>query len=354
MKRPWASQVDEAQRLLWDRLSALRDYLDDSTVTEIMLNPTAEGEIRVFIERAGRMTMVDARVDQMAVDASIRAIMMLNDKDVGSLMDARLAGVRVAAALPPVSIHGPMLVIRKHASRRFRLDEYVQSGAFLPGGGAAGQQTEHGMAAQDDFEHRAAQGGLGLLEFLRWAVQAQRNIIVCGGTGSGKTTLLSSCMLEVSPDDRVITCEDTNEIVLDQPNVVQLEANAAHGIGIRDLIRTCLRSRPDRIIVGEIRGPEAYDFLDAMNTGHGGSLCTLHADSASLALQRLESLMRMSPNAANLPLRDMRAQIASAIHYVVFQARVGGVRGPREVIGLDGIDERGEYRIRRIYAASSS
>lgn len=334
--------INEAERFLRDRLAPLRACLENPEINEIMVN----GEDRVFVESRGRMERLDVRLDETTIDSAIRAIMMINVKEVGYIMDARLEGLRVAAALPPVAIHGPMIAIRKHAARRFRLEEYVESGAFNR------RAPDARQAARDEGPERekmAAQGGQGLADFLRWAVRAHKTILVVGGTSSGKTTLLSSCLLEIPADERIITCEDTNEIVLEQPNVVQLEAMPTANIAIRDLIRLCLRSRPDRIIVGEIRGPEAYDFLDAMNTGHSGSLCTLHADSAFLGLRRLESLIRMSPTAANLPLRDMRALIASAVDYVVFQSRYAGQRAPEEVLALDGVDEQGEYRTRLIF-----
>ncbi len=332
----------EAERFLENRLAVLRDYIESPDVNEILIN----GENDVFVEARGAMTRVDVQIDEVAIDSAIRAVMMINAKDAGNIMDARLDGMRVAAALPPVAIHGPMMAIRKHARRRFRLDEYVESGAFerLRAAEVAESRDE-----APEMEAAARAGGAGLATFLRWAIRAKKNLLLSGGTSSGKTTLLSSCLLEIPAEDRIITCEDTNEIVIEQPNRVQLEAFQPAGIGIRDLIRLCLRSRPDRIIVGEIRGPEAYDFLDAMNTGHPGSLCTLHADSPEQALTRLESLMRMAPAATNLPLRDMRGQIASAIDYVVFQSRAGGRRAPQKILALDGVDDDGQYQTRVVF-----
>jgi pilus assembly protein CpaF len=339
----------EAERLLKSALVSLRPYLESEDVNEIMINAPNS----VYVERAGKMDKVDATFTESQIESVLHAIMRMNSKEIAPIMDARLAGLRVAAALPPVAIHGPMVVIRKHASRRFRLDEYVEAGSFDVVG--ADELREHsGTAAeQAEYEARAAMGGQGLKDFIGWAVRAHKNMLLVGGTGSGKTTFLSSCMLEIPDSERVISCEDTHEIILEQPNIVQLEAmpheDPAKSITIRQLIRLCLRSRPDRIIVGEIRGPEAYDFLDAMNTGHAGSLCTLHADSARKGLERLESLIRMSPTAANLPLRDMRVQIASAIHYVLFLKRIGGKRGPQEVLALEGVDDTGNYHSRLIF-----
>lgn len=333
-------------RVLRDRLSPLVPYMEDESVNEIMIN----SHQNYFVEAKGRIERLDIELPAFAIDAAIHAVMAVNDKETSHIMDARLPGLRVACALPPVAIHGPMMVIRKHARRRFSLDEYVEQGVFTRGGQAAHQSGE-GEARER--EALAREGGEGLAKFIRWAIRARKNILLAGGTSSGKTTLLSSCLMEIPEDERVITCEDTNEITLGQPNIVQFEAYSVPGIQpitIRDLIRLCLRCRPDRIVVGEIRGQEAYDFLDALNTGHSGSLCTLHADSAFLALRRLESLIRMSPTAANLPLRDMRGEIATAIDYVVYQSRMNGVRAPEQVISLDGVNEDGDYRWREIYS----
>lgn len=341
----------EAERVLLSNLAVLRPYMDDPTVNEIMVNSPET----VFVESRGEMRLIDnAVLGEKQIESCLHAIMRLNSKEISPIMDARLPGFRIAAALPPVAIHGPMLVIRKHASRRFKLDEYVQSGAFsvMPRTALMGEATSD--LIRNEMESAAAAGGAGLEAFLRWAVQTRKNLLVVGGTGSGKTTIASSLLLEVPHDERIITCEDTNELVLEQPNVVQLEALAsddpAKNISIRHLIRLCLRSRPDRIIVGELRGPEAYDFLDAMNTGHSGSICTLHANSAFLGLRRLESLIRMSPTAANLPLRDMRSEIASAIDYVIYQSRLGGVRAPQEILALSGVDDGGDYVSRLIFS----
>lgn len=336
---------EEAIRVLQDRLAPLMPYLEDDSVNEVMIN----GHGTYFVESRGKIDRVEVDLPLFAIEAAIHAVMAANDKEASHIMDARLPGLRVACALPPVAIHGPMMVIRKHARQRFSLNDYVQQGAFERS--TLGRSNRAEDAAS--FEGLASEGGEGLAEFLRWAIWSKKNLLLAGGTGSGKTTLLASCLQEIPDSERIITCEDTNEITLGQHNVIQLEAYAVPGaqpITIRDLIRLCLRSRPDRIVVGEIRGPEAYDFLDALNTGHSGSLCTLHADSALLALRRLESLIRMSPTAANFPLRDMRTAIASAINYVVYQSRENGVRAPDHIIALDGVDEDGEYICRTVYS----
>lgn len=318
-------------------------------MNEIMLN----GDQRFFIERAGTIVKLDCRLPELAIEAAIRAIMVINSKDTAPIMDARLPGLRVACALPPVAVHGPLMTIRKHSRAGIGLDDYVRIGSFdpiAPGADTAPTTSTGATTEQEIAEREAAAGGDGLARFFRYAIRTKKNLLLVGGTSSGKTTFMSACLAEIG-DERIITCEDTNELTLTQPNVIQLEAWDAPGVApvtIRHLIRLCLRCRPDRIIVGEVRGAEAYDLLDAINTGHPGSISTLHADSAVAGLQRLESLVRMSPTATNLPLPDLRAAIAHAIDYVVFLARIGGRRGPVQVIALDGCLE-GEYRWHSIF-----
>jgi Flp pilus assembly CpaF family ATPase len=344
----------EAQNVIESSLFGLKAFLDDPRVNEIMINHRDS----VFVERAGDGIIAIDRTQHKLRDSdillAISAIMKLNGKDTAMIMDARLEGLRVAAALPPVAIHGPALVIRKHSARVIPLETYVASGAFDVAHEDL-RRAESAASAADRAKHEAmaAEGGDALRRFLRWAVRSHANILICGGTSSGKTTLAASCLAEIPPEERIITCEDTHEILLTQPNVLQFEAlpgiDGRPEVSIRHLIKMCLRSRPDRIIVGEIRGPEAYDFLDAMNTGHSGSICTIHANSSAHGLSRLESLIRMSPTAANLPLLSMRSEIASAIHYVVYQSRVGGTRAPQEVLALDGVADDGQYRKRLLF-----
>lgn len=335
---------DEAMRVFRTSLAPILPYMEDDAVNEIMINK----HDCVFVERRGKMERIPVVFREDSVETAIRALMSLRQRDISYIMDASLPGFRIACALPPVAIHGAMMVIRKHARSKFKLDDYVSAGSFT----RTKRNAKHALNNVDDVELFAGNGDEELAKFLQWAIRNKKNMLLAGGTSSGKTTLLGACLLEIEEDERIITCEDTNEISLAQQNVIQLESIAIPNgavIAIRDLIRLCLRSRPDRIVVGEIRGQEAYDFIDAMNTGHPGSLCTIHADSAFLALRRLESLIRMSPTAATMPLSDIRNAIATAIDYVVYQSRVDGVRAPEQVVALDGVDEQGNYVWRTIY-----
>jgi len=340
---------EEAYRIFMDRLSRLAVFLNDDSINDIMINRSD----RIFIERNGRIEMISMGLDEYAVEAAIRAVMSLNDKDVAPIMDARLPGLRIACALPPVSVHGPSMVIRRHAGRHIALDEYADTDSFALQVEVGVDMAEGGIDEErHEAESAAAEGGAGLMKFFRWAVVNRKNIMIVGGTGSGKTTLLKSCLLEVPHGERLITCEDTNEITVAQPNHLQFEAYYPPGgekaITIRDLIKHSLRSRPDRIIVGEVRGSEAYDMLDAMNTGHSGTLCTLHADSAELGLRRLESLVRMAPEAGQMSVADIRETVASAIDYVAHISRVGERRMVMEVIAVDGATG-GNYCVRELF-----
>jgi Flp pilus assembly CpaF family ATPase len=242
------------------------------------------------------------------------------------MVDARLAdGSRVNAVIPPLAVSGPCITIRKFPLRKLLIEDLVARQSLTP----------------------------TVAEFLRAAVISRRNILISGGTGSGKTTLLN-CLSDFIPDkERIVTVEDTAELQLKKEHVVRLETKEKNieGAGaytIRDLVRNALRMRPDRIVVGECRGPEALDMLQAMNTGHDGSMTTIHANSAEDVMLRLQVLVQM---AADLPVASINQQIASAIDLVVQLRR--GADGRRrvvqvsEVVGLD--DERGGLRTKDLF-----
>src|SRR5919112_7251 len=250
-------------------LRPIEDLLVDPTVTEVMVN---DGGRRVFVERDGAIERVaDRTLETRNLTVAIKNIARAcgdEISDVQPLLDARLEdGSRVAAMFPPCAIAGPVLTIRKF-TRRFGLEELVAVGTLTPD-----------VAAQ-----------------LRDAVGTQQNILVSGGTGTGKTTLLNALAALIPDRDRIVVIEETSEIHLDKPNVLRLEARRAQAplgqeaplppVTIADLLRAALRHRPDRILVGEVRGAEAFDLLQALNTGHLGTLATLHANSAAQAMAR--------------------------------------------------------------------
>ncbi len=289
-------------------LGPLEPLLKDPEVAEIMVN----GPRTIFVEKKGRLYPTEARFEN---EAQLRSIIDRIVAPIGRrvdestpLCDARLAdGSRVNIILPPLALEGPIVTIRKFMEKRLGLDDLVQFGALNQDMG----------------------------QFLTKCVQARKNIIVSGGTGSGKTTLLNILSGFIAPDERIVTIEDAAELKLQQPHVVRLESRPANAEGqgaipIRRLVINALRMRPDRIVVGECRGGEALDMLQAMNTGHDGSLTTLHANTPRDALGRLEALVLMA--GIDLPVRVVREQIKSAVHFIVQIARLSD--GSRKIMSI--------------------
>ncbi len=290
-------------------------YLRDSTVSEVMVN----GWYQVYIERKGKLIETETRYkDDASVLRAIDNIVLPLGRKIDRtqpLVDARLPdGSRVNAIIPPCALNGPTVTIRKFPAKRLTVEDLIGFGSLT-------QQTA---------------------DFLRACVAARLNIIVSGGTGSGKTTLLNVISSFIPTDERICTVEDSAELQLNQPHVVRLETAPAlpDGSGmvtIRDLVRNALRMRPERIIVGEVRSGEALDMLQAMNTGHDGSLATLHANSPRDAVARLETLVLMA--GFDLPVRVIRAQIASAVNLIVQQERMrDGSRKITRVTELQGLE----------------
>jgi pilus assembly protein CpaF len=278
-------------------LGPLEPLLRDPQVDEILVSGTRP----VWVERAGRLEPTDvAFADEAALRHVIERLLTPAGRRADEsepLCDARLPdGSRVNVALPPVAVDGPALTIRRFRRRRFTPEDLVACGSWTP----------------------------ALRELLERAVRARANVLVCGGTGSGKTTTLGALGAFLGPAERVVTIEDTAELQLPLEHVVRLEARppSVEGRGevtIRGLVRNALRMRPDRIIVGEVRGPEALDMLGAMATGHDGSLATVHAGSAAEALRRVETLALLA--GSGLPHEAVRAQVADALDLVVLQER---------------------------------
>ena len=308
-------------------LGPLDSLLADPGVDEVMVN----GGGRVYVERAGRVEPVDASFEDEAelMHAIERILAPLGRRvdEASPLCDARLAdGSRVNVVIPPLSVDGPCLTIRRFRQGGFSLDDLVANGT-LPA---------------------------PLAEFLAGAVESRSTILVSGGTGSGKTTTLNALSGAVPEAQRIVTIEDAAELRLRQPHVVRLEARPPNIEGrgevtIRQLVRNALRMRPDRIIVGEVRGAEALDMLMALNTGHGGSLTTVHANSPEEALRRLETLALMAD--IDLPHDAVRQQVADAFDLVVHQQRRAG--GERRVVAVaevvrvaGGAGTRGLYTLR--------
>jgi Flp pilus assembly CpaF family ATPase len=340
--------AEHAARVLWQHLAPLRPYLDNPAVQEVMINHPDD----VWVEEQGVMRRLDLRLDSDQVDAVIKILANLNNKPDSLILDCRLPGLRVAAARHPIAVRGHSMCIRKHAAQKLSIAYYLESGAFAPVdqerfSGASGIPAE--IAATLEY------GGQALADFLTWAVRARKNILISGSTSSGKTTLIGALLDLVQQDDRLIIIEDTGELSelhFDAPNRVHFESNDALGVSIRDLVRLSLRYRPTRVIDGEVRGAEAFDVLNAYNTGHAGGMVSLHADSAVQALVAFETKVRMSPDAKDMPLASLRAQIAETFSYVIHSANAVGVTPPRapiEVIAVTGL-LNDFYATQRLYS----
>jgi len=288
-------------------LRPIAGFLQDASVSEIMVNPGGQ----VFVERQGRVQAAGgARVDERNLQVAVRNIARLLGNDISEeqpILDARLPdGSRVAAVIPPCSLRGTALTIRKFRPSYFTINELVDAGTLSPTVATA----------------------------LRAAVERRDNILISGGTGTGKTTLLNALTACIPEDERVVVVEETAELQLALPNVVRLEERRAQrdmaAVTMRELLRATLRHRPDRILVGEVRGGEAYDLLQALNTGHAGTLSTIHASSASQALSRLTSCVLQA--GVDVPYRAVRHQIGEAIQVVVHMTRTSGRRTAEELL----------------------
>jgi pilus assembly protein CpaF len=289
----------------------IEKLLADDSITEIMVN----GPRDIWIERRGRLYQTGVHFSD---EAHLRRIVTKIAGQVGRrvdesspMLDARLPdGSRVNAVLPPLSLSGSLLTIRKFGRERFSLDDMIRLGTL----------------------NREA------VDLLQACLRAELNILISGGTGSGKTTLLNAMSGEISGDERIVTIEDAAELRLNQAHVLRLEARPANIEGeglvtIRDLVRNALRMRPDRIVVGEVRGAEALDMLQAMNTGHDGSLSTVHSNSARDALARIETMVLMA--GYDLPVRAIRQQVASALDLIVHLERLSD--GTRRVVAITDV-----------------
>ena len=297
-------------------LGPLEPLLEDPTISDILVN----GSRQVYIERKGLLELTNVRFHDDAhmlriIDRIVSQVGRRVDES-NPMVDARLAdGSRVNAIIPPLAVDGPLLSIRRFGTDKLMPDDLVRKGALTQ----------------------------GMMTLLEAAVRARLNVIVSGGTGAGKTTLLNALSVFISPKERIVTIEDAAELQLKQPHLARLETRPANlegqgAVRQRQLLINSLRMRPDRIIVGEVRGEEALDMLQAMNTGHDGSLTTVHANTPRDAISRLEVMVTLAN--ANMHLAAIRQQIASAVHLLVQCSRMSDgsrrVTSLTEVTGIEG------------------
>lgn len=296
-------------------LGPLEPLLHDDDITDILVN----GHNQVYVEKFGKLHATDVTFqdDQhlmLIIDRIVSQVGRRVD-EASPMVDARLRdGSRINAIIPPLALDGPALSIRRFGKRRYDIEALVEKGS---------------LTAE-------------IVDLLRALVRARLNIIVCGGTGSGKTTMLNCLSAFVPEDERIVTIEDSAELSLQQPHVVRLETRPQNLEGKgevtqRDLVKNCLRMRPDRIIVGEVRGAEVYDMLQAMSTGHDGSIATIHANSPRESIGRLEMMMLLG--GFSIPQRAMRQQIASAVNIVVHVSRLSdGTRKLLKISEVSGME----------------
>lgn len=326
-----SSPTDSAHQSLFEAtvkhyLAPILPYLEDTGVAEVMVNHAKE----IYIEKDGQLIKTPAEFkDDETYESAVNNILQYTGKTLSDrtpLIDARLPdGSRVHVAKAPCARHGTVMTIRKYAKSVLDVDWLIHIGTMSP------------MAA----------------DYIKLAIRREQNMLVAGGTSTGKTSLLNALSVYIPDDERIVVIEDSAELQLQKHHVVSLEAKPADRYGrgqvtIRDLFKSSLRLRPDRIIVGEVRSGEALDMIQAMTSGHGGSMGTLHADSPLDTLNRLETLCLMSK--VELPLHAIRSQIASAIDVIVQMNRhVGGARVVSHIAEVMPLSENGSYQVRDLF-----
>jgi pilus assembly protein CpaF len=306
-------------------LRPIEPLIVDPEISDIMVN----GDRSVFVEKYGQMALVaGVTIHEKFLQVAARQIARALGAEVSEerpILDSRLPdGSRVAIILAPVSVSGTTLTIRKFQNKRYNADELVRTGSLTR----------------------------ELLHELQRAIENRKSILISGGTATGKTTLLNALAGFISDDERLLIIEDTSEIQIDKPNLVRLEAREEQpdlpAVTIRQLLRASLRLRPDRILLGEVRGPEAFDLLQAMNTGHSGTLSTTHANSAKESLTRFATCVSMA--GIDLPHRIVRANISEALHLLVHLERREGRRFVTEVLRVKGYrPSEDQYELETIY-----
>lgn len=305
-----------------DALAPLRPVFEDPSINEIMIN----GPHDIFIRQSGPDTKLEVPLSDGQIRTAIQLLASMADKvvDKSSLvLSARLPGFRVEAALPPVAVKGPSMCIRRHATKILKLEDYIASGTI--------------SKAQ--------------AEVIRSTVAQRKNFLIAGGTYSGKTTLMNCILSLIQPEHRLFVIEQVQELKIASPNHVLIECDPEQGVTARRAVMMGMRYSPDRIILGELRGQEAFDWMDASNTGHPGSGATIHADGAADALGRLESLVMMANT--GIPFEVVQARIASTVDVIFFIQQKNGVRRMSQICQLTGFNRAtGEYTINTTHGES--
>jgi len=333
---------ESAVRMFFESVLPLREQFEAPDVAEIMINNFDS----IWVERRGAMHRLPLVLNQATLNGAILSLASSVEKSARAgtsqgIINAGHKGLRIAAVMRPTAIDGHALSIRKHRESNLSLQDYVAMGAFS----RVHARTQRN---DDDLFHPGIENE-ALMEAVRQLVIRRKNILVAGGTSTGKTTFLNALGADIPDDERVISIEDTMELKLRVPNLVRLLSNPDKGVTTQALVALCLRFRPDRIIVGEVRGGEAYDFIQALSTGHDGGLGSIHSNDARGGLSRLESLAMLGiPTGSRWELADMRKAIADCFHYVIHLRRTGELRHVSEIVEIKGF-QNGDYILNRVF-----
>lgn len=337
------SQLEaSAVAMFFESLAPIRAFIDASDVAEVMVNRHDS----IWVERRGEMTRLDVQLEPAKLEGAVRSLASSVQKSAvrgtaQGIINAGHKGLRIAAVMQPTAIDGHALSIRRHRETNLSLSDYVKAGAF---------SARHARSKHTDLPiFKGAVEDDALKDALIELVRQRKNILVAGGTSSGKTTFLNALVENIPDGERVLTIEDTMELKTRAPNAVRLLSNTDKNVTTQQLVALALRFRPDRILVGEVRGGEAFDLLQALNTGHDGGMASLHANNARSALSRMESLAMLGiPQGSRWGLDDMRKLIAECFNYVVHMRRTGEMRHISEIIEIKGF-RNNDYDLERVF-----
>ncbi|CAG9165760.1 CpaF family protein [Cupriavidus pinatubonensis] len=331
-----------AVAMFFEALGPIKSYVEAPDIAEVMINHADS----VWIERHGELQQLDIRLDPAMIEGAIRALAASVQKSAvrgtdQGIINAGYQGMRIAAVMQPTAIDGNALSIRRHREKNLSLADYVEMGAF--------SSRVARSTANDKPIFNGAVENDALKDALTELVRQRKNILVAGGTSSGKTTLLNALVAEIPHSERVLSIEDTMELKMSVPNKVRLLSNTDTRVTTQQLVALSLRFRPDRILVGEVRSGEAYDLLQALNTGHDGGMASLHANNARSALSRLEGMAMLGiPAGSRWELNDMRKLIAECFQYVLHMRRTGEMRHLSEILEIQGFDQN-DYVVKRVF-----
>lgn len=325
----------------------LQEFIEDPTVSEIMVNNPKS----IWVEKSGRMMQVDITLNSHQLNAGIKYLASgVGNKDATpgtptGIVNAAHQNMRIAAVMFPTAIDGDALCIRKHSKRTFGAKDYIERGAF-------DRKKVRALKSKilDDIDLNEPLENERLMEFINQEIGNKKNFLISGGTNAGKTSLLNMFLTFIPHDQRVITIEDTEELKVAVPNMVRLISNRSKGVTAQMLVELCLRFKPDRIVCGEVRGSEALDFVQALNTGHDGGFASLHAKNAHKTLSRLETLAKRGIENGGDSGDSLQIEIADTIDYVIHFKKdsLSDARYLNEMVRVEGVT-KGKFEVSTIF-----